>query len=323
MKVAVIDDYQDVFRKLDCFGKLQGQDVKVEHAPARNEAELVAQLHEAEAVILTMQRTPLPKAVLERLPNLKMISQTGRNTGHLDVAGCTERGIVVSAGGSGGPNATAELAWALILSALRHIPQEVNALKAGRWQTTLGTGLAGKTLGIYAYGRIGALMATVGRAFGMKVLCWGREASLERARQAGFDVAPSRAAFFETADVITLHIQLNTETKGIVAAEDLARMKPSALLVNTSRAPIIVEGALAAALKQGRPGQAAVDVYEQEPVLDGNHPLLSLERALCTPHLGYVEKATYEGLFSVAIDQILAFEAGTPINVINPDALAK
>lgn len=316
MKIAVIDDYQDAFSRLGSFAKLKGHDVRVFHAPAESEDALVEMLAGAEAVILTMQRTALPGSVLARLPDLKMISQTGRNTAHLDLAACKERGIVVSAGGAGGGNATAELAWGLILSAARHIPEEVQALKEGRWQTTLGTGLAGKTLGVYAYGRIGSIVAQVGRAFGMKVICWGRDGSTAKAKEAGFEVAASREAFFETADVVSLHIPLNKDTQGIVTAADLARMKSDAILVNTSRAPLIEAGALLAALKAGRPGRAAVDVYETEPVLRGAHPLLKLPNVVATPHLGYVEKDTYEALFGAATDQVLAFAAGKPINVV-------
>jgi D-3-phosphoglycerate dehydrogenase len=316
MKIAVIDDYQDAFSRLSSFAKLKGHDVRVFHAPAESEDALVEMLAGAEAVILTMQRTALPGSVLARLPDLKMISQTGRNTAHLDLAACKERGIVVSAGGAGGGNATAELAWGLILSAARHIPEEVQALKEGRWQTTLGTGLAGKTLGVYAYGRIGSIVAQVGRAFGMKVICWGRDGSTAKAKEAGFEVAASREAFFENADIVSLHIPLNKDTQGIVAAADLARMKPDAILVNTSRAPLIEAGALLAALKAGRPGRAAVDVYETEPVLRGAHPLLKLPNVVATPHLGYVEKDTYEALFGAATDQVLAFAAGKPINVV-------
>ena len=316
MKITVIDDYQNVFRTLKCFPRLAGLDVTVFHSPARDEAELVKQLSGAEAIILTMQRTALPGSVIEKLPDLKMISQTGRNTGHIDLAACKAQNIVVSAGGSGGPNATAELAWALILAARRHIPAEVDALRNGTWQTTLGQGLYGKMLGVYAFGRIGRIVAQVGQAFGMKVICWGREGSLARAREAGFEVASSREAFFENADIVTLHIQLNAETRGIVKPSDLARMKPDALIVNTSRGPLIEDGALVAALKNGRPGMAAIDVYEKEPVLDGNHPLLKLPNVVCTPHLGYVEQDTYETLFSAAVDQILAYAEGKPKNVI-------
>jgi D-3-phosphoglycerate dehydrogenase len=317
MQVSVIDDYQDAFRSLDCFAKLKGHDVKVFHAPAESEDALVDMLRDAEAVILTQQRTPMPRGVIEKLPKLKMISQTGRNTAHLDLVACKERGIIVSAGGGGGPNATAELAWGLILSAARHIPAEVHALKEGRWQTSLGTGLAGKTLGIYAFGRIGSIMARVGKAFDMRVVCWGREGSLAKAREAGFETAASREAFFADSDVVSLHLPLNKDTQGIVKSSDLMLMKPTAILVNTSRAGIIEAGTLVAALQNGRPGRAAVDVYEIEPVLRADHPLLKLNNVVCTPHLGYVEKNTYEALFTAAIDQVLAFAARQPINVVS------
>jgi D-3-phosphoglycerate dehydrogenase len=323
MKIAVIDDYQDAFRKLDCYARLRGHEIAVYHDTEKDPARLAERLKDAEAVILTQQRSPFPRTLAERLPKLKLISQTGRNANHIDVAACTEKGIVVSAGGAGNPSPTAELTWGLILSALRRIPQEVQRMKEGHWQGSVGVGLAGKTLGIYAYGRIGSIVAGVGRAFGMRVVCWGREGSTGRAREAGFDAAASREAFFESADVISIHLPLNKETRGIVKGDDLARMKPTALIVNTSRAPIIAEGALVEALKRGRPGRAAVDVYEEEPVLGVNHPLLKLDNVICTPHLGYVEQATYESYFGTAIEQILAFVAGKPINVINPDALGK
>jgi D-3-phosphoglycerate dehydrogenase len=317
MQIAVLDDYQDAFRTLNCASKLDGQQVKVFHAPAESDDALVDMLKDAEAVILIQQRTAMPRKIIERLPNLKMLSQTGRNTAHIDLAACKERGIVVSAGGGGGPNATAELAWGLVLSCVRHIPDEVQALKEGRWQTTLGTGLAKKTLGVYAFGRIGSLVAAYGKAFGMRVVCWGREGSLGKAREAGFEAAASREAFFSDADVVSLHLPLKAETRGIVTAADLARMKPESILVNTSRAGIIEAGALAAALKKGRPGMAGVDVYESEPVLNGDHPLLKLSNAVCTPHLGYVERGGYEALYTAAIEQILAFAAGKPINVVD------
>lgn len=323
MKIAVLDDYQDAFRKLECYAKLKGHDVQVFHDTEKDPGRLAERLEEAEAVILTQQRTRFPRAVVERLAKLKLVSQTGRNANHIDLAACTEKGIVVSAGGAGNPSATAELTWGLILAALRHIPHEVQRMKEGKWQGSVGTGVAGKMLGVYACGRIGGIVARVGKAFGMRVVCWGREGSTARAREAGFEVAASREAFFAEADVLSLHLPLNPETRGIVKAADLARMKAGALIVNTSRAPIIEEGALAAALKQGRPGFAAVDVYEDEPVLGASHPLLKMENALCTPHLGYVEQATYEAYFGAAIDQILAFAAGKPINVLNPEVLKK
>jgi D-3-phosphoglycerate dehydrogenase / 2-oxoglutarate reductase len=323
MKIAVLDDYQDAFRKLGCYGRLKGHEVAVHHDTEKDPARLAELLKDAEAVILTQQRSPFPRAVIERLPGLKLISQTGRNANHIDLAACTEKGIIVSAGGAGNPNPTAELTWALILAALRRIPQEVQRMKEGKWQGSVGIGLAGKTLGVYAYGRIGSLVARAGKAFGMKVVCWGREGSTAKAREAGFEIAASREAFFESADVICLHLPLNKETRGIVTAQDLARMKPTALIVNTSRAQLIAEGALVAALQQGRPGLAAIDVYESEPVLGGNHPLLKMDNVVCTPHLGYVEQGTYESYFGAAIDHILAYAEGKPINVLNPEVLEK
>ncbi len=320
MKIAVIDDYQNAFRNLECSAKLRDHEVSVYHDTEKNPARLAERLKDAEAVVLTQQRSPFPRVVIERLPRLKLISQTGRNAYHIDLAACTEKGVVVSAGGAGNPSPTAELTWGLILAALRRIPQEAQRMREGKWQGSVGTGVAGKTLGIYAYGRIGSIVAKVGRAFGMRVVCWGREGSTARAREAGLEVAAGREQFFNESDVISLHLPLNKETRGIVKRADLDRMKPSALIVNTSRAPIIEDGALVEALKAGRPGRAAVDVYEEEPVL-GNHPLLKLDNVICTPHLGYVEEATYEAYYGAAVEQILAFAAGKPINVVNPEVL--
>lgn len=323
MKIAVIDDYQDAFRNLKSFPRLSGHEIVVYNDTEKDPARLAGRLRGAQAVVLTQQRSRFPRAVIERLPDLKLVSQTGRNAGHIDVAACTERGIVVCGGGGGNSSTTAEFTWGLILAALRHIPYEVRRLKEGHWQSTIGTGVNGKTLGIYAFGKIGSIVARVGKAFGMNVVCWGRGGSTARAKEAGFEVAASREAFFESADIVCLHLPLNKETRGIVTAQDLARMKTTAMIVNTSRAPIIAEGALVAALKTGRPGFAAVDVFEDEPVLGGNHPLLKLDNALCTPHLGYVEQATYESYYGVAVDQLLAWAASEPINVLNPDVLKK
>jgi len=323
MKIAVIDDYQNAFRTLKCYSKLKDHEVVVYTDTEKEPARLAERLKDAEAVVLTQQRSRFPRAAIERLPKLKLISQTGRATAHIDVAACTERGIVVSAGGAGNPHATAELTWALILAALRHIPYEVRRLREGHWQSTLGIAVQHKTLGIYALGRIGSIVARVGQTFGARVLCWGREGSTARAREAGYEVAKSREAFFAEADILSLHLPLNKETQGIVTAADLALMKPSALLANTSRAGLIAQGALVNALKAGRPGMAAVDVYEDEPVLGAAHPLLKMDNVICTPHLGYVEKDTYEDYYGVVVDQIVAYAAGNPINVVNPGALAK
>jgi D-3-phosphoglycerate dehydrogenase len=323
MKIAVIDDYQDAFRTLDCYKKLSGHDVIVHKDTEKDPARLAERLKDVEAVILTQQRSRFPRAVIERLPNLKLVNQTGRNVGHVDVDACTEHGVLVSAGGSGDPHTTAELTWGLILSTLRHIPREVQQLKEGTWQTTLGTRVKDKTLGIYALGRIGGIVANVGRAFGARVLCWGREGSTGRAREAGYGVAESREAFFRQTDILSLHIPLNKETRGIITRQDLAQMKPSALIVNASRAGLIAEGALLEALKSGSPGFAAVDVYEDEPVTGGAHPLLKMDNVTCTPHLGYVTRYTYESYFGVIVDQILAYASGKPINLINPQVVGK
>lgn len=316
MHIVVIDDYQNAFRTSSAFPKLKDHDVTVYTDTEKDPARLAERLKDAEVVVLTQQRSPLPRAVIERCPRLRLISQTGRNVAHVDLAAAKEKGITVSAGGGGIPHPTAELTWGLILAHLRHIPQEVQALKDGRWQSTVGTGLKDRTLGVYAFGKIGSLVAAVGRAFGMNVLCLGREGSVARAREAGFEATTDRAAFFAAADIVTVHLPLNKDTRGIITAEDLGRMKPTAVFVNTSRAPIVAEGALVAALKAGRPGSAAIDVYESEPVLGADHPLIAMPNVTCTPHLGYVETRNYEAIYSTAVDQILAYAEGKPINVV-------
>ena len=257
MKIAVIDDYQNAFKTLKCFAKLSGHEVIVYTETEKDPTKLAERLKDADAVVLTQQRSAFSRAVIERLPKLKLIGQTGRAATHVDLQACTEKGIVVSAGGAGNPNATAELTWGLILSALRHLPFEVKRLKEGHWQSTLGVGVNGKTLGIYAYGKIGSIVAGVGKAFGARVVCWGREGSTGRARAAGYEVARSREEFFAEADILSLHLPLNKETRGIVTRADLARMKPTALIANSSRAGLIADGALVEALKAGRPGFAA------------------------------------------------------------------
>jgi len=323
MKIAVIDDYQDAFRTLRCYAKLKGHEVLVYNDTEKDPARLAERLKDVDAVILTQARSAFPRALIERLPKLRLISQTGRSTGHIDVDACTEHGVVVSAAGFATPHPTAELTWRLILAALRHIPYEVQRLREGHWQSTLGVCVQGKTLGIYAYGRIGSLVANVGRGFGARVLCWGRDGSLARAKEAGYEVAESRKAFFADSDILSLHLPLNTETRGIVTRADLARMKPTALIVNTSRAGIIAADALVEALKAGRPGFAAVDVFEDEPVLGAAHPLLKMDNVVATPHLGYVERENYELYYGIVIDQILAYAGGDPINVLNPAAVGK
>ena len=327
MKIAVIHDYADVFRNTRAYSRLQEHEVIIHTEAYTDPARVIEQAAGCDALLLTQQRVPLSRQIIERLPGLRFISQTGRNTNHLDVPACTQHGIVVSAGGGGGGgnpySTTAELTWGLILASLRHLPYEVERLKQGHWHSTVGTRLFGRTLGVYAFGHIGAAVARVGKAFGMHVVCWGREGSTARARAEGFEIAASRAAFFESTDVLSLHLPGNQETRGLITADDLARMQPTALLVNTSRAPIIADGVLVAALQQGRPGFAAVDVYETEPVVGAQHPLLHMPNVLCTPHLGYAERGSYEALYTLAVDQLLAFAAGQPINVANPEAVGK
>ena len=323
MKIAILDDYQNAVRTLKCFPKLAGHDVKIWNDHTKDTDTLAQRLKDTEALVLIRERTPIRAPLIERLPKLRLISQSSVYP-HIDLDACTKRGIVLCSDlHPGEPSyATAELAWGLIIAALRRVPQEVTALKSGRWQSSIGTALRGSTLGILGYGRIGAVMARYARAFEMKVLAWGRERSAERARADGHEFAASKEALFEQSDVLTLHVRLIPATRGLVTAADLARMKPTALLVNTSRAGLIEPGALVTALKAGRPGLAAVDVYEEEPLLNAAHPLLNMDNVVCTPHLGYVERGGYERIFSVVFDQILAFAAGKPVNVINPDALA-
>jgi len=323
MKVTILDDYQDTVRTLACFGTMAGHDVTIWNDHVDDVGALAERLRETEALALIRERTPIRAPLLERLDKLRMISQTSVYP-HIDVETCTRRGIVVSSYmGHGQPSyATAELTWGLVIAAMRRIPQETAALKAGRWQAyPVGTGLRGKTLGVYGYGRIGAVVAGYGQAFGMNVLAYGREGSLERARADRCATAASKAELFETADVLTLHVRLIEATRGMVTADDLARMKPTALIVNTSRAGLIAPGALEAALAAGRPGMAAVDVYETEPVLGARHPLLALDNVVCSPHLGYVERDQLELMFGKIFEQIVAFARGAPVNVVNPQAL--
>jgi D-3-phosphoglycerate dehydrogenase len=326
MNITILDDTFDTVRSLPSFGKLDRHAVTIWNDHTKDIDVLAARLRDTEALVLIRERTPIRAALLERLDKLKLISQLSVYP-HIDIEACTRRGIVVSSNlYPGAPkfaalHATAELTWGLILAAMREIPQQMASLKAGRWQKGVGLALRGRRLGIFGYGRIGSVVAGYGRAFGMRVEVWGREASLARAKADGFSAAGSKAQFFAGCDVISLHMRLNDGTRGIVAAEDLARMKPTALIVNTSRAGLVEKGALVPALRAGRPGMAAVDVYEEEPLTDPSHALLQLDNVVCTPHLGYVERDSFEGQFSEIFDQILAYERGAPINVVNPDVL--
>jgi D-3-phosphoglycerate dehydrogenase / 2-oxoglutarate reductase len=327
MKIAILDDYQDAVRQLDCFALLQQHEVKVFNNSARGVGQLAIRLADFDALVLIRERTSITRPLFSRLPKLKLISQTGKVSGHVDVAAATAAGVAI-AEGVGDPTAPAELTWALIMAAMRRVPAYADNLKFGTWQAAslnpayngLGRVLKGRTLGIWGYGKIGRMVAGYGRAFGMRVLVWGREASLAAATQDGFEAAASRAAFFSDADVLTLHLRLNDATRGTVTAEDLALMKNDALLVNTSRAELIVAGALEAALTCGRPGFAALDVFESEP-LTPDAPLLRMENVLATPHLGYVEKNSYELYFRAAFENIVNFADGKPSGILNPQVL--
>jgi D-3-phosphoglycerate dehydrogenase / 2-oxoglutarate reductase len=324
MKIAILDDYFDTLRTLRCFGKLGGHEVTIWNDHVQDVDALAERLRDTEILVLIRERTQIRAKLLERLPHLRLISQRSVYP-HIDVDACTRLGVIVSSGQHPGtPSyAAAELTWALVLAAVRQIPQQVAALKAGQWQTGVGSSLRDKTLGIFGYGRIGSVVAGYGRAFGMQVLVWARQATLAQARADGYATAASKAALFADSDVLSLHMRLVPATRGIVTAADLARMKPTALLVNTSRAPLIEPGALVAALRAGRPGMAAVDVFEEEPVRDPRHPLLLMDNVVATPHIGYVSRNEYEIQFADIFDQITAYAAGTPINVVNPDVLPR
>jgi D-3-phosphoglycerate dehydrogenase len=327
MKIAVLDDYQDSVRHLDSFRLLDGHDVKVFNNSARGVGQLAIRLADFEALVLIRERSIFSRALLQKLPKLKLISQTGKVSGHIDVEAATECGIAIVEG-TGDPTAPAELTWALIMAASRRIPRYVSNLQQGQWQSVsalpqndvLGTVLKGRTLAIWGYGKIGRMVAGYGKAFGMRVLVWGREASLAAAQKDGYQAAASKQQFFAEADVLSVHLRLNDATRGIVEAADLALMKPSAIFVNTSRAELVAEGALEPALQQGRPGFAALDVFETEP-LAPDSPLLRMENVLASPHLGYVEKDSYELYFRIAFQNVVDFAGGAPKNVLNPDAL--
>jgi D-3-phosphoglycerate dehydrogenase len=322
VKISILDDYHDTLRGLACFQKLKGHEVEIWNDHTEDLETLSRRLRDTEALVLIRERTKIRAPLLDRLAKLKLISQRSVYP-HIDIDACTRHGVIVSSNlHAGTPSyATAELTWGLILSAVRQIPQQMAALKEGKWQVGVGNSLRGKTLGIFGYGRIGQALAGYGAAFGMKVTVWSNEDSRTRARSDGYAIAESKEAFFGECDVISLHLRLVDATRGIVTAGDLARMKPTALIVNTSRAPLIEPGALVRALRAGRPGMAAVDVYEDEPVLDKTHPLLGIENVVCTPHIGYVTREEYEIQFSDIFDQIVAFCSGEPINVVNSEAM--
>ncbi len=322
MNIVIPDDYQNAVKTLDCYKLLQEHEVTVYNDTVSSVDTLAERFKDAEAIVLIRERTKVTEQLLSKLPKLKLISQIGKVSGHIDVAACTKHGIAV-AEGVGSPVATAELTWNLIMSAWRQLPQAIEGMKKGRWQTNIGRALNGQTIGIWGYGRIGKRIASFANAFGMEVMVWGSEDSRENAVKDGFSAADTKEEFFTSADILSLHLRLTNETRHIVTAGDLALMKPDALLVNTSRAELIAPGALVNALQSGRPGFAAVDVYEDEPVTDSDYPLLQMPNVICTPHLGYVEKSGYEFYFSQAFENIIAFTHGNPENVVNLEVLKR
>lgn len=333
MRITILDDYQDAVRKLDCFQKLTGHDIKIFNNTVKGTGQLAVRLRDAESLVLIRDRTAITPALLDKLPHLKLIVQAGRVTDHVDVEACTDRGVAVAEGVSH-PYAPAEFTWALIMSAMRRLPQYISNLKHGAWQQAglksssmppnfgVGQVLRGKTLGIWGYGRIGKLVAGFGKAFGMDVLIWGSEAARSEAIADGFVTAASQAALFQQSDILSLHLRLSERTRGILKMDDLLRMKPTALFVNTASAELIESEALVLALNRGRPGMAAVDVFETEPILQG-HPLLRMENVICTPHVGFVERKSYEEYFTAAFDNIVAFENGNPTNILNTEVIGR
>jgi D-3-phosphoglycerate dehydrogenase len=319
MKIVIPDDYQDMVDQLACFSLISHHDVVRHRTPARNLDELAARLRDADVVVSIRERVEFSRALLELLPRLKLIALVGRNSQMIDFAACTALGIPVATGESNSPVAPAELALALIVASRRNVALEAERMKRGEWPCTLSHRLRGSTLGIFGLGAIGQLVAEGGRGLGMDILVWGQKNSLAKAAAAGYAPATSKQELFERSDVLSLHVRLTQETRGLVGAEDLARMKPTALLVNTARAELIAPGALLDALRKGRPGYAAVDVYEQEPVVNGDHPLLSMPNVLCTPHLGWAEWDNFELYFREAFEQINAYERGLPMRLRNPD----
>ena len=318
MHIVIPDDYQDVVDRLECFELIRHHDVTRYREPASGLDELVSRLQDADIVVSIRERVAFSRPLLQRLPKLKLIALVGRNSHVLDFAACTELGIPVATGKSNSPVAPAELTVALMLAARRNVALEAERMKRGDWPCTLSYRLRGSTLGIYGLGAIGRLVAEAGRGLGMEVLVFGRQSSAEKARAAGYAVADSKADFFARSDVLSLHVRLLPETHGLVTAEDLARMKPTALLVNTARAELIAPGALLEGLRKGRPGFAAVDVYEEEPITGGNHPFLAMPNVLCTPHLGWAEWPNFELYFRETFEQIVAYEKGEPLRLANP-----
>lgn len=320
MKIAILDDYQHAVKALDCYKILEGQDVLILDNTEQNEAVLTAQLKDVEVLVLIRERTAITNSLLDQLPGLKLISQTGKISNHLDLAACTRHGIAVVEG-TGSPVAPAELTWALIMNTVRAIPQAIQGMQAGKWQVNIGAVVQGKTIGIWGYGKIGKMIAGYAKAFGARVLVWGSTASRNNAVSDGFAMAATKEEFFSNADIVSLHLRLTAATSGIVTAADLDRMKPSSILINTARAELIEKGALLKCLRKGRPGGAGLDVYEEEPVYDFGFELLKMPNVVCTPHLGYVERNSYELYFGKAFENVINYINGNPVNIANPEVL--
>lgn len=323
MRIVIPDDYQDCLHTLTCYATLACHEVVRHREPARDLAHFADLLRQADAVVAVRERSEFPRALLEQLPRLKLISQVGRSVHTIDIAACNELGIAVCAGTQASPIAPAELTWALILAARRNVVLEAERMRQGEWPATLSHRLSGSTLGIYGLGAIGQLVARAGPAFGMRVLVWGGEGSRVQAERLGYEFAGSREDFFAESDVLSLHLRMAQSTKGAVSADDLARMKPTSLLVNTARAALIESGALEAGLRAGRPGFAAVDVYEHEPVTGGDHPLLRMSNVVCMPHLAWADRDTFELYFGEAFENVAAFFDGRKVNVVNQPARAR
>ncbi|WP_281226598.1 D-2-hydroxyacid dehydrogenase family protein [Flavobacterium aquiphilum] len=320
MKITILDDYQNAIENLDCFNLLEGQDVQILHKTERDPQKLSGLLKDSDIIVLTRERTEITKELLDLLPNLKLISQTGKISNHLNLKECTSHKIAV-AEGIGSPIAPAELTWALLMNTMRQIPQAIEAMKMGKWQTNIGSTIHGKTIGIWGYGKIGQKIAQYAKVFDAKVLVWGSKNSRNKAIEDGFNSANSKKEFFETADIITLHLRLNEATNGIVKESDLLQMKKNSILINTARAELIEKGALISALKQGKPAFAGLDVYEEEPIYDSNFELFQMTNVVCTPHLGYVEKNGYELYFGKAFENVINYINGNPTNIANPEVL--
>ena len=323
MKIVIPDDYHGLVSRLECFGKLAGHDVTVLRDVAPSFETLVEKLRDAEIIVAVRERTAFTRALIEQLPKLKLIAQTGRSAHSVDVKACTDHGIAVCAGSHSSPYTVAEHTWALIFASVRRVAEDAALMKQGKWRDWLSTSLRAKTLGVYGLGKIGEPVAATGASFGMRVLCFARDATVVRAKTLGYEAATSRQAFFEQSDVLSVNLRMSEATRGIITAADLAHMKSTSLIVNTARAELFAPGVLVDALKKGRPGFAATDVYENEPVQNGDHPLLKMSNAICTPHSAWLEPGTYEAYFGEAFEQSAAFAAGKPVKLLNPDVVQK